>query len=142
MPTRHSLWLLLFASSALFAQQSGLVDPGIIYQRAEQRQQQINRNAARQDFSTLDFSAPASEDYPLMPNKESVMGRQLHPGAHIQTHQHAAGAAACSGEDGHAIDVSREGAASKIHQMVDSCGKTLEIIITAGNMNNVCAAPS
>jgi len=77
-----------------------------------------------------------------MSNKESVMGRQLHPGAHIQTHQHAAGAAACSGEDGHAIDISREGAASKIHQMVDSCGKTLEIIITAGNMNNVCAAPS
>ena len=67
MPTRHSLWLLLFASSALFAQQSGLVDPGIIYQRAEQRQQQINRNAARQDFSTLDFSAPASEDQVAAP---------------------------------------------------------------------------
>ena len=67
MPPRHSLWLLLFASSALFAQQSGLVDPGIIYQRAEQRQQQINRNAARQDFSTLDFSAPASEDQVAAP---------------------------------------------------------------------------
>mgnify|MGYP001642559292 CR=1 FL=1 len=63
-------------------------------------------------------------------------------GSYIRAHQHAAGAAACSGEDGHAIDISREGAASKIHQMVDSCGKTLEIIITAGNMNNVCAAPS
>ena len=65
------------------------------------------------------------------------MGQQLHLGAHIQTHQHAAGAAVCSGEDDHAIGISWEGAVSKIHQMVDACGKTLEIIITVGNMNNV-----
>ena len=47
MPHRYTLCLLLFASCSLFAQQAGLVDPGVIYQRAEQRQQQLNRNAAR-----------------------------------------------------------------------------------------------
>ena len=61
---------------------------------------------------------------------------------YIRAHQYATDATACSSKNSHAIGISREGAASKIHQMVDSCGKTLEIIITEGNMNNVCAAPS
>ena len=63
-------------------------------------------------------------------------------GSYIRAHQHAAGAAACSGEDDHAIGISRGGGTtSKIHLMVDACGNPLEIIITAGNVNDVSVAP-
>ena len=62
-------------------------------------------------------------------------------GSYIRAHQHAAGAAACSGENDHAIGISRGGTTSKMHLMVDACGNPLEIIITAGNVNDVSVAP-
>ena len=62
-------------------------------------------------------------------------------GSHIRAHQHSAGAAAHSGEDDHAIGISRGGATSKIHLIVDACGNPLEVIITAGNVNDVSIAP-
>lgn len=62
-------------------------------------------------------------------------------GSHIRAHQHSAGAAARSGEDDHAIGISRGGATSKIHLIVDACGNPLEVIITAGNVNDVSIAP-
>ena len=43
-------------------------------------------------------------------------------GSHIRAHQHSAGAAAYSGEDEHAIGMSRGGMTSKIHLMVDAGG--------------------
>ena len=61
--------------------------------------------------------------------------------SYIRAHQHAAGAAACSGEDDHAIDIGRGGTTSKIHLMVDACGNLLEIIITTGKVNDVSVAP-
>ena len=62
-------------------------------------------------------------------------------GSHIRAHQHSAGAAAYSGEDEHAIGMSRGGMTSKIHLMVDACGNPLEVIITAGNINDISVAP-
>ena len=62
-------------------------------------------------------------------------------GSHIRAHQHLAGAAAYSGEDEHAIGMSRGGMTSKIHLMVDACGNPLEVIITAGNINDISVAP-
>ena len=62
-------------------------------------------------------------------------------GSHIRAHQHSAGAAAHSGEDDHAIGISRGGTTSKIHLIVDACGNPLEVIITAGNVNDVSIAP-
>lgn len=62
-------------------------------------------------------------------------------GSHIRAHQHSAGAAAHSGEDDHAIGISRGGATRKIHLIVDACGNPLEVIITAGNVNDVSIAP-
>ena len=61
--------------------------------------------------------------------------------SYIRAHQHAAGAAACSGEDDHAIGIGRGGMTSKIHLMVDACGNLLEIIITTGKVNDVSVAP-
>ena len=61
--------------------------------------------------------------------------------SYIRAHQHAAGAAACSGEDDHAIGIGRGGTTSKIHLMVDACGNLLEIIITTGKVNDVSVAP-
>ena len=58
-------------------------------------------------------------------------------GSHIRAHQHSAGAAAHSDEDDHAIGISRGGTTSKIHLIVDACGNPLEVIITAGNVNDV-----
>ena len=62
-------------------------------------------------------------------------------GSHIRAHQHSAGAAAYSGEDEHAIGMRRGGMTSKIHLMVDACGNPLEVIITAGNINDISIAP-
>ena len=62
-------------------------------------------------------------------------------GSYVRTHQHAAGAAVCSGEDEHAIDISRGGTTSKTHLMVDACGNPLEVIMTAGKVNDVSVAP-
>ena len=62
-------------------------------------------------------------------------------GRHIRAHQHSAGAAAYSGEDEHAIGMRRGGMISKIHLMVDACGNPLEVIITAGNINDISIAP-
>ena len=62
-------------------------------------------------------------------------------GSHIRAHQNSAGAAAYSGEDEHAIGMSRGGMTSKIHLMVDACGNPLEVIITAGNINDISVAP-
>ena len=62
-------------------------------------------------------------------------------GSHIRAHQHSAGAATYSGEDEHAIGMSRGGMTSKIHLMVDACGNPLEVIITAGNINDISVAP-
>ena len=62
-------------------------------------------------------------------------------GSYIRAHQHSAGAAAHSGEDDHAIGISRGGTTSKIHLMVDACGNPLEVIVTAGNINDVSVAP-
>jgi len=61
--------------------------------------------------------------------------------SYVRTHQHAAGAAVCSGEDDHAIGIGRGGMTSKIHLMVDACGNLLEIIITTGKVNDVSVAP-
>ena len=44
-------------------------------------------------------------------------------------------------KDDHAIGISRGGATSKIHLIVDACGNPLEVIITAGNVNDVSIAP-
>ena len=62
-------------------------------------------------------------------------------GSYVRTHQHAAGAAVCSGEDDHAIGIGRGGTTSKIHLMVAACGTLLEIIITTGKVNDVSVAP-
>ena len=51
-------------------------------------------------------------------------------GSYIRAHQHAEGAAACSGENDHTIGIGRGGTTSKMHLMVDACGNPLEIIIT------------
>ena len=59
-----SCFLLLGAISAT-AQQTAPVDPDLIYRRAEARQQRLNQSVTPQDFSTLDFSAPAADETPL-----------------------------------------------------------------------------
>ena len=62
--------------------------------------------------------------------------------SYIRAHQYATNATACSSKNSHAIGISRQGAARKIHLIVDAHDNPLEIIITAGNVNGVCAAPS
>ena len=49
-------------------------------------------------------------------------------GSYIRAHQHAAGAAACSGEDDHAIGISRGGTTSKMHLMVNDVSDAPELI--------------
>ena len=49
-------------------------------------------------------------------------------GSYIRAHQHAAGAAACSGEDDHAIGISRGGTTSKMHLMVNDVSIAPELI--------------
>ena len=49
-------------------------------------------------------------------------------GSYIRAHQHAAGAAACSGEDDHAIGISRGGTTSKMHLMVNDVSDSPELI--------------
>ena len=49
-------------------------------------------------------------------------------GSYIRAHQHAAGAAACSGEDDHAIGISRGGTTSKMHLMVNDVSVAPELI--------------
>ena len=61
---------------------------------------------------------------------------------YIRAHQYATDATACSSKNSHAISISRQGATRKIHLIVDAHENPLEIIITAGNVNGVCAAPS
>ena len=56
-----SCFLLLGVISAT-AQQTAPVDPDLIYRRAEARQQHLNQSVTPQDFSTLDFSAPAADE--------------------------------------------------------------------------------
>ena len=55
MPTRHSLWLLLFASSALFAQQQP-VPLSQLQQQAEARQAELERKQAPLGFRPSDLS--------------------------------------------------------------------------------------
>ena len=62
--------------------------------------------------------------------------------SYIRAHQYATDATACSSKNSHAIGISRQGAARKIHLIVDAHDNPLEIIITAGNVNGICAAPS
>ena len=49
-------------------------------------------------------------------------------GSYIRAYQHAAGAAACSGEDDHAIGISRGGTTSKMHLMVNDVSIAPELI--------------
>ena len=49
-------------------------------------------------------------------------------GSYIRAHQHSAGAAACSGEDDHAIGISRGGTTSKMHLMVNDVSDAPELI--------------
>ena len=49
-------------------------------------------------------------------------------GSYIRAHQHAADAAACSGEDDHAIGISRGGTTSKMHLMVNDVSIAPELI--------------
>ena len=49
-------------------------------------------------------------------------------GSYIRAHQHAAGAAACSGEDDHAIGIGRGGTTSKMHLMVNDVSDAPELI--------------
>ena len=55
MPPRHSLWLLLFASSALFAQQQP-VPLSQLQQQAEARQAELERNQAPLGFRPSDVT--------------------------------------------------------------------------------------
>jgi len=83
-------------------------------------------------------------DFPENPQKIVGRGRQgmvddgwqLYQGTPVFSR-----CCACSGEDDHAIGISRGGTTSKMHLMVGACGNPLEIIITAGNVNDVSIAP-
>ena len=83
-------------------------------------------------------------DFPENPQKIVGRGRQGMVDDGWQLYQGTPACSrccACSGEDDHAIGISRGGATSKIHLIVDACGNPLEVIITAGNVNDVSIAP-
>ena len=66
------------------------------------------------------------------------MANGISLGSYIRAHQHSTGAASLENQ---AIEKSRGGNTTKIHMVVDAYGLPVNFSITAGNINDVTAAP-
>jgi transposase len=71
-------------------------------------------------------------------NKDSDGEWHFIDGSYIRAHQHSTGAAS---PENQAIEKSRGGNTTKIHMVVDAYGLPVNFSITAGNINDVTAAP-